>query len=310
MELSVTFSDNPALQECLVLTHRIGRGKFSVYQAYSESRSNTYAIKIFPKDAFGTAQYLKEKLISKLNHHNIVQNTSIQVHGTEFYGHLTEFAKYSDLSEFINSDLINTEILVRTYFHHLINGLEHAHSRGIAHLDLKPSNLIVDEGFIMKIIDFDQAQRITNERMTSGGTEGYRAPEVLDGVCRNLGAADVYCAGIILYALKTGKLPFLEIEDENGWTLRNYKTFTHKNSTFWRLKGEHKGDMTFFSEDFITLVNGMLNENPEKRFTIKDIKESQWFQGPILEGRALEEQMSHKWKMHEIKKKYGLEAVL
>lgn len=108
MELSVTFSDNPALQECLVLTHRIGKGKFSVYQAYSESRSNVYAIKIFPKDAFGTAQYLKEKLISKLNHPNIVQNISIQVHGTEFYGHLTEFAKYSDLSEFINSDLINS----------------------------------------------------------------------------------------------------------------------------------------------------------------------------------------------------------
>jgi len=309
MELSVTFSDNPALQECLYLNHRIGKGKFSVYQAYSESRSTVYAIKVFPKDAFGTAQYLKEKLISKLQHPNIVQNISIQVHNTEFYGHLTEFAKYSDLSEFITSDLINTEILARTYFHHLINGLEHAHTRGIAHLDLKPSNLIIDAGFILKIIDFDQAQRITNERMTSGGTEGYRAPEVLDGACRNLGAADVYSAGILLFALKTGKLPFLEIEDENGWTLRNYNTFTNKNSTFWRLKAEHKGDLSFFSQDFIALINGMLNTDPEKRFTIKQIKESQWFQGPILEGRALEEEMSYKWKMHEIKKMYGISDI-
>ena len=138
--------------------------------------------------------------------------------------------------------------------------------------------------FLLKIIDFDHAQRLTETQITSAGTPACRAPEVLDGSCKDFTAADVYSAGVILYILKAGEYPFIEVQDSEGKMKRFAEDFNEDKACFWRKKEEMNGG---FNEDFKELINGMLEEDPEKRFTIMDVKKSEWFNDRVLKNQTL-----------------------
>lgn len=294
MEISVTFPDRPATKNALQVTKKLGEGKFCVYQAYSSLHHTNFALKIFPRTTFGTKQYQKEKLMTKLTHPNIIRNIPIKHSDSKYYAMLTEFAQYGDFFRVVTRGLLGTEILARTYFHHLIKGLEHMHSQGIAHLDLKLENLMMSSDFELKIIDFDQAQLTTDKKVTSGGSVGYRAPEIVNEECQNPAAADIFSAGIILYAFQAKEYPFLEVEDPTNQDPRCYSTFVNNNRTFWRAKLQLKDGPTLFNEDFIELVNGMLHYDPKKRWGIKEIKRSKWFKGPVLGAEGLKAEMKTK----------------
>jgi len=291
MEIFVTFSDHPAVKDSLIVDKKVGSGKFSVYKVHSPKHRENYALKVFPKSPSGATQYKKEQLMFKLNHPNIIQRIPVQCHRDDFYALVTEYAKHGDFFELVINGLINSEVLVRTYFHQLIEGLEYIHSQGIAHLDLKLENLMLGSDFQLKIIDFDQAQLISDGNITSGGSQGYRAPEVRLGSCDNLEAADIFSAGVILYAFKAVEFPFLEMKTPKADDYRCYSYFVKKNKSFWQKRAELKKNATFFSIEFIHLVNSMLYPKPNRRATIEEIKSSKWYQGPILDAVALKSEM-------------------
>ena len=169
--------------------------------------------------------------------------------------------------------------------------MEYIHSQGIAHLDLKLENLMMGSDFNLKIIDFDHAQRTTDKKLTSAGTKGFRAPEVIDNRCNNLLAADVYSAGVILYAFRSREYPFLDTKTEKGNLLKFYSKFMKDNQLFWEMKATKKQDKDFFTESFKELVNGMLEYDVSKRFTIQNIKQSKWYNGPVLDAESLQTEM-------------------
>ena len=268
-DIPVTFADDPNNRTSLKVIKKFSQGKFPVYHVYSTTHRTSYAFKVFPKTSFGIAQYKKEALISKLHHQNIIENIPITCHNDQFFTFVTAFADHGSLLDAVINDKISSEIIARTYFHQLIDGLTYIHSQGVAHLDLKLENLLLSSDFSLKIIDFDQAQPIRDRHVTSSGTPDYRAPEILKKNCRNLEAIDTFSAGIILYILRAGEFPFLESREEdkeNGWT---HSKFIENNSSFWTTKNSAKGNENFFGEKFMNLVNGMLNENPDKRFKIQ-----------------------------------------
>jgi len=301
MEIQVSFVDKQTTEGTLRVDKKVGDGKFVVYQVYSSVHRSNFALKVFPKDSFGTTQYQKEKLVASLAHPNIIKHIPVTYNSPKFHTLLTEFASFGDFFELVTSGILNTEVLIRTYFHHIIQGLEHMHSQGVAHLDLKLENIVMGSDFTLKVIDFDQAQRITDAKMTSRGTIGFRGPEVLSGTCRNLVAADIYSAGIILYAFKAREYPFYEIDDGKIVQLKHYATFIVKNADFWKDRATQKNDKSYFSDEFIELVNGMLQYEPSKRFSIKQIKETKWYKGPILEGKNLKTEMEN--RMNALMKK-------
>lgn len=291
MEISITFLEDPMIRDSLKVDKKIGTGRLSVYKVFAPSRNDTYALKVFPKDNQGTTRYHREKLMFHLNHQNVIHNVPIVCHDDRFNGLLTEYAKYGDFFELVRRGIFSNEVLARTYFHQLIEGIEYIHSQGVAHLDLKLENLMLGSDFKLKIIDFDQAQPIADKSITSGGTRDYRAPEVRDRSCINLGAADMYSAGMVLYALKAQEILFWESEDYDEKSPRSYTGFNKNNKEFWKQRSELKRDKRFFCKDFIELINGLVHKNPSKRFTIKDVKNSKWFKGPSLNLEVLKADM-------------------
>lgn len=309
MEVSITLPQEPNVKHSLQILKKVSQGKFSVYHAYSPAHRAEYALKLFPKDEVGLRQYTKETIMFSFSHPNIIKHIPATVgsgKNTHCYSILTEFAKYGEVFDLVIGRVFNTEILVRTYFHQLVAGLEYIHSQGVAHLDLKLENLMIGSGFTMKIIDFDQAQRLKDKKITSGGTEGSRAPEVIDGSCTNFQAADIYSLGVILYALKSSTAPFLEetTQNKNGdisTSLKYYSMFIKNNDAFWLIKSQQLRNAKFFSREFKELINGMLQFDVSKRFTLEEIKNSEWFKGPVLTAEQLKTEMTAQWKAYKSK---------
>lgn len=162
---------------------------------------------------------------------------------------------------------------------------------------------MLGEDCLLKIIDFDQAQPISDKVMTSGGTSGYRAPEVIDGTCQDLTAVDVYSAGIILYAFLVHEFPFMEIEDPKNEDHRCYSTFAYNNSVYWRAKSKVLKNKRSVSRSFVELINGMLQEDPAQRMTIQEVKNSKWYKGPTFNMERLQMIMQDKTEQMMMKRR-------
>lgn len=242
--------------------------------------------------------FLNEARFAVLNHKNIIRFHQVKelvetidtesgdvIKSSQI---LMEYAPYGDLFDAIFSKGVPfNDKLTRTYFRQFIEGLEYLHQNGIAHLDIKPENLLIGEDFVLKICDFDLSVVEGDDKIKGNGTESYRAPELMNRCCRDPWAADIYSAGVILFFMKTqGSLPLPEksLSEEINF----FRLFKFNNEKFWAVHAEllHKNP-NFFDEDFRELFNGMTNFNPDLRLTISQIKESKWYNKPVYTQEEL-----------------------
>jgi YVTN family beta-propeller protein len=94
------------------------------------------------------------------------------------------------------------------------NALDAAHAKGLAHRDVKPSNILLDEGEHAYLADFGLTRRLEETGAQGGegrsvGTPAYLAPEQIEGGSVD-GRADVYSLGCVLYECLTGTAPFVD----------------------------------------------------------------------------------------------------
>lgn len=281
----------------------LNKGKFPVFLAKCKDRKERYALKLFPsKDKNSQKCFKNEVRFAILDHPNIVkivhsekERIFKQQNAASVAAFImTEFAPYGDLLDFVvECHTSFTEDLVRTYFRQLIEGLEYLHAQNIAHLDIKLENILIGENYTLKIADFDLSCFLKDARVLTRGTEYYRAPEMINDTCRDGRAADIYSAGIILFVLKSGGIaPHTEYTPYKGINLMNL--LNNENQEFWRqhCKIQEKSP-SFFSEEFKELVNGMMRSNPEERFSIQDIKNSEWYKGKVYTSKELSSVMKN-----------------
>jgi polo-like kinase 1 len=148
----------------------------------------------------------------------------------------------------------------------VLDGLEYLHSQKIIHRDLKLGNLFLNENMGIKIGDFGLATRIDfygEKKKTICGTPNYIAPEILESKGHSY-EVDVWSVGVIIYTLIYGRPPF-ESKDVKD----TYKKI--KECTFSFPETVHA------SNSLKNLVSSILQKDPHKRPTIKDLKGFDFF---------------------------------
>ena len=100
---------------------------------------------------------------------------------------------------------------VLDYAIQICSALKHAHDHGIIHRDLKPTNLVLNSGRLVKLLDFGVARVFSERQLTAAeavvGTAEFLSPEQASGkpVTRR---SDLYSLGVVMYTLLTGRTPF------------------------------------------------------------------------------------------------------
>lgn len=196
-----------------------------VYRARDEKLQRDVALKFLEKLPTGSSasheRALKEaRAISALNHPNICTVYEIdEVDGRPFIA--MEYVEGRALSLEIPSTGFSLEQVER-YGMQLADALQHAHSRGIIHRDLKTANVILTPSGRLKVLDFGISRRIEPGRghdettrfdqswesqHTFTGTLPYIAPEVLKGQEADV-RSDIWSLGVVLYEMAAGHRPF------------------------------------------------------------------------------------------------------
>lgn len=305
LDSSTSSESNPANftdshYDNIALVKIINRAKFPVLLGEHTSTKEQYAVKLFQHKGNKVSPcFVNEIQFAHLHHKNVVQILHYEtereaafVDGDNKVSYtVMELAPYGDFCEFLLSQKIQIDDrLARTYFRQLIEGLEYLHSAGVAHMDLKPDNLLLANNYTLKIADFDQAYIKGQSQLHGQGTQSYRAPELVKNKCQVPEAADIYSAGIILFLLKCGGvLPYSE-EDESGMAMFNM--MVRKSESFWETHCcIQKRSASFFDEDFKKLFNSMISFKASKRSSIKEIKNSAWYNGPVYSQTELKDVM-------------------
>ena len=255
--------ESPAILKDYTLIKDIGEGNFGkVKLAKLISTKEKFAIKILDKEKLKTQTkstlFNEIEIISRLNHKNIIHVEKILEDQKNFYI-IMEYCEKGELFDYIvNKERLNPAE-ASLFFYQLINGVEYIHKQGFAHRDLKPENLLLTKEKILKIIDFGLCHDFDGENFltTKCGSPSYAAPEILKGYPYDGFKTDIWCCGIILYAMLCGYLPF---DGDN-------------NQEIFQSIVECKPEFPdFLEDDSINLLIWILNSEPKDRISIEEIK--------------------------------------
>ena len=189
-------------------------GMANVYKARCHRLNRLVAIKILKSDLADNADFRRRfhdesQAVAQLSHANIVSvydvstNPDLEYIVMELIDGITlkQYMERRGRMDWRESLHFITQIM---------RGLSHAHSRGIIHRDIKPQNIMVLRDGSVKVADFGIAclanagQTLTQEAL---GSVHYISPEQARGD-RIDARSDIYSAGVVLYEMLTGRLPF------------------------------------------------------------------------------------------------------
>jgi serine/threonine-protein kinase len=150
-----------------------------------------------------------------LNHPNVALLYDFFLEGGDYYMAM-EFVRGKSLEKMIQQERCLDANLAGSIMRQTLDGLGHAHSMGVLHRDIKPGNIIVTDDMRVKVADFGIARVLGSSRMTRTGriigTLEYISPERIQGEEADP-RSDLYAAGVVLYEMLTGRLPFTGTTD-------------------------------------------------------------------------------------------------
>ena len=195
------------------LKNRLGQGTMgTVYLATQIKLKRDVAVKILNTDSdiYRTRFEREAKTAASLTHPHIVSIFDYGIEGDIHYVAMPYISGGTLAKRYTNSLKIPTLFETTTIISQVASALDHAHSRGIVHRDVKPSNIMTDEQGNAFLADFGIV-RLLETTYTLGkplGTPTYMPPEQWDNTSDLSQATDQYALAVMAFQLIVGDLPF------------------------------------------------------------------------------------------------------
>src|SRR5271166_5556608 len=202
------------------VSRELGRGAFGVvYQGHDPRLERDVAIKVLNRNALHSTKaverFLREaRVVAQMHHNHIVPVYELGEHdGCHYIA--SRFVPGTTLSDLIPDEGLDAVQAVGLVLQ-LLEALVYAHKLNVLHRDIKPANAIVDAEGQLSLMDFGLASWVgqmeegrATQDGTVMGTPAYMPPEQARGDIHNVReTADQYSAGVALYEMLTGHVPF------------------------------------------------------------------------------------------------------
>ncbi|XP_019431399.1 PREDICTED: probable serine/threonine-protein kinase At1g54610 [Lupinus angustifolius] len=221
---------------------KIGQGTYStVYKARDLTNQKIVALKRVRFDSLDpeSVKFMAREILvlRRLDHPNVIKLEGLITSQTSRSLYLVFEYMEHDLTGLSSDPEIKfSEPQVKCYMQQLLSGLDHCHSRGVLHRDIKGSNLLIDNNGILKIADWGLATFFDSHhsvQMTSRVvTLWYRPPELLLGVSHYGVAVDLWSTGCILGELYSGR-PILPGKTEVEQLHKIFKLCGSPSEDYW-----------------------------------------------------------------------------
>lgn len=272
--------DSAALGRKYTFVKEVGRGRFgTVFIVQHTASEKQYACKVVSK-IDGDVENLRREigLLCMLDHPNIIRLYETFEDMDSVYL-LMELTQSGDLFDLIKRGPVS-ERSSKHYTRQLLSALAYCHAYGVAHMDIKAENVLVEGGNFIKLVDFGIAKKFRSFQRTprctnmEKGSDGYMAPELLSeeedkseeddkvGLEPSLFACDCWSAGCLIYLMLTGTLPFGD---------RYHPTRELKYTFLWETMPEAQ-----------VLVSQLLEVDPNLRLRAQQaLQSSTWITGLV-----------------------------
>jgi len=194
----------------------IGRGGMAtVYKGYDPVNRRYVAIKVLPPDLSRDQEFVERfrreaAAAGRLRHPNIVAIYDVQPQAG-LYAIVMEYVEGQSLAALIRQGGAMPPQRAAAIVAQIASALDYAHSQGVVHRDVKPSNILLAPSGRAVLTDFGIARLSTDRTLTRTGaiigTPEYMSPEQAQGETV-MPQSDVYSLGVVLYEMLTGRVPF------------------------------------------------------------------------------------------------------
>ena len=243
--------------------------KLILYQKHEKENKNEINISFKLKN---------RNVIDFYSYSQIEKNkSSLLVMENAEFGNLRNFQK-----NILKRNVLSESLLCFLAFQ-ILNGIAYIHKCKIAHMDIKPQNIVIDNELNTKLIDFSISLNYANKNLENEiilpcrGTLLYMSKEVLNSEkikIKDLNKVDLYSFGVVLYNLAFGSYPYeLTYKEQDDIDLILEKM---KNK-----KLDFKNDMNY-SSYFIDFLRKLLEKDINKRINIYEALNHYWIKGANL----------------------------
>lgn len=205
-----------------IVAHLGKGGMGNVYKATDTMLGRDVALKMLHPQLTMESQFLERfkkeaRVLAQLLHPNIaVIYNFIEQGGDHFM--VMEYVEGTNLDDLLKMHRTLPAKFIVPVFIQVLEGLQHAHRKNIFHRDIKPANIMITPDGTVKLMDFGIAKVAGEQKMTQVnkivGTVEFMAPELIQGHDASA-SSDIYAAGVTMYELISGKLPFEADTDFN-----------------------------------------------------------------------------------------------